>query len=47
MSEQEIMAGNSVDTDTTSQTSQNQEQTAIAAKTYTQEEFDNHVAGLK
>jgi hypothetical protein len=47
MSEQEIMAGNSVDTDTTSQTSQNQEQTAIAAKTYTQEEFDNHIAGLK
>ena len=46
MSEQEIMAGNSVDTDTTSQTSQNQDQ-AIAGKTYTQEEFDNHIAGLK
>ncbi len=46
MSEQEIMAGNTVETDTTSQTSQIQEQ-AVAGKTYTQEEFDNHVAGLK
>jgi hypothetical protein len=46
MSEQEIMAGNTVETDTTSQTSQNQEQ-APAGKTYTQEEFDNHIAGLK
>ena len=46
MSEQEIMAGNTVETDTTSQTSQIQEQ-AVAGKTYTQEEFDNHIAGLK
>ena len=45
MSEQEIMAGNTVETDTTSQTSQNQEQ--AVSKTYTQEEFDNHIAGLK
>ena len=45
MSEQEIMAGQNVETDTTSQTSQNQEQ--AAGKTYTQEEFDNHIAGLK
>jgi len=43
----EIMAGNSVDTDTTSQTSQNQEQTASTGKTFTQEEFDQHMAGLK
>jgi hypothetical protein len=40
------LAGTTVETDTTSQTSQNQEQ-AIAGKTYTQEEFDNHIAGLK
>jgi hypothetical protein len=46
MSEQEIMAGTTVETDTTSQTSQIQEQ-AVAGKTYTQEEFDNHIAGLK
>jgi hypothetical protein len=46
MSEQEIMAGTNVETETTSQTSQNQEQ-APAGKTYTQEEFDNHIAGLK
>ena len=45
MSEQEIMAGTNVETETTSQTSQNQEQ--AAGKTYTQEEFDNHIAGLK
>jgi hypothetical protein len=41
----EIMAGTTVETDTTSQTSQIQEQ--AAGKTYTQEEFDNHIAGLK
>jgi len=40
------LAGTSVETDTTSQTSQIQEQ-AAPGKTYTQEEFDNHIAGLK
>ena len=40
------LAGTTVETDTTSQTSQIQEQ-AVAGKTYTQEEFDNHIAGLK
>jgi len=46
MSDTQITAGTTVETDTTSQTSQNQEQ-AVAGKTYTQEEFDNHIAGLK
>ena len=41
----EIMAGTTVETDTTSQTSQIQDQ--AAGKTYTQEEFDNHLAGMK
>jgi hypothetical protein len=39
------LAGTSEVTDTSSQTSQNQEQ--AVSKTYTQEEFDNHIAGLK
>jgi hypothetical protein len=46
MSDTQITAGTTVETETTSQTSQNQEQ-AVAGKTYTQEEFDNHIAGLK
>ena len=46
MSDTQIMAGTTVETDTTSQTSQIQDQ-AVAGKTYTQEEFDNHIAGLK
>jgi hypothetical protein len=45
MSEQEIMAGNTETTDTqANQTSQAKE---APGKTYTQEEFDNHIAGLK
>jgi hypothetical protein len=46
MSDTQITAGTTEVTDTSSQTSQNQEQ-AVAGKTYTQEEFDNHIAGLK
>ena len=40
------LAGTTEGTDTSSQTSQVQEQ-AAPGKTYTQEEFDNHIAGLK
>lgn len=40
------LAGTTEATDTSSQTSQNQEQ-AAQPRTYTQEEFDNHIAGLK
>ena len=40
------LAGTTEGTDTSSQTSQVQEQ-AATGKTYTQEEFDNHIAGLK
>lgn len=47
MSEQEIMAGTTEQTDAQATTSQSQEATAPAGKTYTQEEFDNHIAGLK
>lgn len=43
MSDQEIMAGTTEATDA----SANQQSQATKAKTYTQEEFDNHVAGLK
>lgn len=46
MSDQEIMAGNNETTDTqANQTSQATE--AKQSRTYTQEEFDNHIAGLK
>lgn len=43
----EIMVGNNEATDASSQTSPSQETTAPAGKTYTQEEFDQHLAGLK
>ena len=43
MSDNEIMAGNTETTDAQA----NQQSQATQAKTYTQEEFDNHIAGLK
>lgn len=43
----EIMVGNNEATDASSQTSPSQDTTAVAGKTYTQEEFDQHMAGLK
>lgn len=43
MSDTQITAGTTEVTDT----SANQESQATQAKTYTQEEFDNHIAGLK
>ena len=43
MSDQEIMAGNTETTDTQA----NEQSQATTAKTYTQEEFDQHMAGLK
>jgi hypothetical protein len=46
MSDTQITAGTIEGTDTSSQTSQIQEQ-AAPSKTYTQEEFDNHLAGMK
>lgn len=46
MSDQEIMAGTTEATDS-SANSNSQETKATAGKTYTQEEFDNHIAGLK
>lgn len=42
MSDNEIMAGNTETTDTQANT-----ESQAQAKTYTQEEFDNHIAGLK
>lgn len=45
MSEQEIMATQETVTDTEQPTTENQAKSN--AKTYTQEEFDNHMAGLK
>lgn len=47
MSDNEIMAGSNEATDASSQTSPSQDTTAVAGKTYTQEEFDQHMAGLK
>ena len=46
MSEQEIMAGNTESTDDSSQKLNSQE-TERAPKTYTEEEFNQHMAGLK
>lgn len=43
MSEQEIMAGNAETTDTQANTESQENK----AKTYTQEEFDNHMAAMK
>lgn len=43
MSDQEIMAGNTEATDASAQSTSQ----ATQARTYTQEEFDNHLAGLK
>lgn len=43
MSDQQIMAGTTEVTDTSATT----ESQATTSKTYTQEEFDNHMAGLK
>ena len=41
------LAGTTEATDALSQTSLSQEQSAAQPRTYTQEEFDNHIAGLK
>jgi hypothetical protein len=46
MSDTEITAGTIEQTDAQATTSQSQDTTATS-KTYTQEEFDNHIAGLK
>ena len=47
MSEQEIMATETQETATDAEQSTTENQETTNAKTYTQEEFDNHMAGLK
>jgi len=43
----EIMAGNEETTDAQATTTESQDQAQASSKTYTQAEFDNHMAGLK